>query len=81
MDDEYNMYNTYKADTWTDMFTKFNTLTDDCDVRTYVKFSDVKNYVSTMESDAKIAELLDTIGEDVIQTYLRTKKIKRIQSR
>lgn len=47
----------------------------------YTKFSNVKSYISEMTNNDKKYELLDEIGEDFIQTYLRSKKINRIMKR
>jgi len=58
--------------------TKSNYQNDKGDVMTYIKFSDVKRYISSMTDNGKKCELLDQVGEDFIQTYLREKKIKKI---
>lgn len=44
-------------------------------------FSEIKKYISKMDSIEKKYELLEIIGDDIIQNYLRTKKINRIIKR
>lgn len=46
-----------------------------------IKYSDVKSFITDMTNNDLKYELLDQIGEDFIQNYLRTKKINRIMKR
>lgn len=43
--------------------------------------SDVKDYVSKIDKISEITQVLDSIDENIIQNYIREKKIIRIKNK
>lgn len=57
---------------------------DNYKIRSYIQKSettlnDVKNFIRQIDKTRDLIEILNTMDEDVIQNYLREKKIKKLK--
>lgn len=57
---------------------------DNYKIKSYIQKSettlnDVKNFIRQIDKTTDLIEILNTMDEDIIQNYLREKKIKRLK--